>query len=349
MTFKIVALPGDGIGPEIMSGTLDCLDALASQVDFDYMVDSYAMGGCAIDQYGTPLPDATLDACQRADAILLGAIGGPQWTNPQCRPEQGLLKLRKALNLYANIRPTRVTTDMAYLSPLKQSIVENTDLVIVRELTSGIYFGQPRYLKDDEARDSMTYTKEEIIRIAHVGFQLAQSRRQKLTSVDKENVLASSQLWRRTVNEVAEQYPDVTVEHLLVDACSMHLIKRPADFDVIITENLFGDILSDEASMLPGSLGLSPSASFSEGGPKLYEPIHGSAPDIAGQNKANPFGMLLSLAMCLRESAERDDMATIIETTVDTLIAKGITTADLGGQYGTTDIFKHFKAFIKGA
>ena len=228
-------------------------------------------------------------------------------------------------------------------------VVLNTDLVIVRELTSGIYFGEPRYLKDDEARDSMTYTKEEIIRIAHVGFQLAQSRRQKLTSVDKENVLASSQLWRRTVNEVAEQYPDVTVEHLLVDACSMHLIKRPADFDVIITENLFGDILSDEASMLPGSLGLSPSASFSEGGPKLYEPIHGSAPDIAGQNKANPFGMLLSLAMCLRESAERDDMATIIETTVDTLIAKGITTADLGGQYGTTDIFKHFKAFIKGA
>ncbi|PWZ93291.1 3-isopropylmalate dehydrogenase, partial [Staphylococcus pseudintermedius] len=192
---------------------------------------------------------------------------------------------------------------------LKQYIVENTDLVIVRELTSGIYFGEQRYLKDDEARDSMTYKKEEIISIAHVGFQLAQSRRQKLTSVDKENVLASSQLWRRTVNEVAEQYPDVTVEHLLVDACSMHLIKRPADFDVIITENLFGDILSDEASMLPGSLGLSPSASFSEGGPKLYEPIHGSAPDIAGQNKANPFGMLLSLAMCLRESAERDDMA----------------------------------------
>ncbi|HHU6751124.1 TPA: 3-isopropylmalate dehydrogenase [Staphylococcus pseudintermedius] len=349
MTFKIVALPGDGIGPEIMSGTLDCLDVLATQFDFDYVVDSYAMGGCAIDQYGTPLPDATLDASQRANAILLGAIGGPQWTNPQCRPEQGLLKLRKALNLYANIRPTRVTADMAHLSPLKQHIVEHTDFVIVRELTSGIYFGEPRYLKDDEACDSLTYTKEEIARIAHIGFQLAQSRRHKLTSVDKENVLASSQLWRRTINEIAKQYPDVTVEHLLVDACSMHLIKRPTDFDVIITENLFGDILSDEASMLPGSLGLSPSASFSEGGPKLYEPIHGSAPDIAGQNKANPFGMLLSLAMCLRESAERDDMATMIETTVDTLISKGITTADLGGHYSTTDIFNYFKALIKGA
>ncbi|WP_086429320.1 3-isopropylmalate dehydrogenase [Staphylococcus cornubiensis] len=349
MTFHIVALPGDGIGPEIMSGTLKCLEVIAQQFNFDYTVETYAMGGCAIDEYGTPLPDDTLKACQRADAILLGAIGGPQWTNPQCRPEQGLLKLRKALNLYANIRPTRVTADMAHLSPLKQDIVEHTDFIIVRELTSGIYFGEPRYLKEDEARDSLTYTKEEITRIAHVGFQLARSRRHKLTSVDKENVLASSQLWRRTVNEVAEQYPDVTVDHLLVDACSMHLIKRPADFDVIITENLFGDILSDEASMLPGSLGLSPSASFSEGGPKLYEPIHGSAPDIAGQNKANPFGMILSLAMCLRESAERDDLATAIETTVNTLIAKGMTTADLGGHYGTTDIFNHFKALIKGA
>lgn len=349
MTFHIVALPGDGIGPEIMSGTLECLEVIAQQFNFDYTVETYAMGGCAIDEYGTPLPDDTLKACQRADAILLGAIGGPQWTNPHCRPEQGLLKLRKALNLYANIRPTRVTADMAHLSPLKQDIVEHTDFIIVRELTSGIYFGEPRYLKEDEARDSLTYTKEEITRIAHVGFQLARSRRHKLTSVDKENVLASSQLWRRTVNEVAEQYPDVTVEHLLVDACSMHLIKRPADFDVIITENLFGDILSDEASMLPGSLGLSPSASFSEGGPKLYEPIHGSAPDIAGQNKANPFGMILSLAMCLRESAERDDLATAIETTVNTLIAKGMTTADLGGHYGTTDIFNHFKALIKGA
>lgn len=349
MTFQIVALPGDGIGPEIMSGTLECLEVIAQQFNFDYNVETYAVGGDAIDQYGTPLPDDTLNACQHADAILLGAIGGPKWTNPKCRPEQGLLQLRKALNLYANIRPTRVPADMAYLSPLKPDIVEHTDFVIVRELTSGIYFGEPRYLKDDEARDSMTYTKEEITRIAHVGFQLAQSRRNKLTSVDKENVLASSQLWRRTVNEVAKQYPGVTVEHLLVDACSMHLIKRPADFDVIITENLFGDILSDEASMLPGSLGLSPSASFSEGGPKLYEPIHGSAPDIAGQNKANPFGMLLSLAMCLRASAERDDLATAIETTVDTLIAKGITTADLGGHYGTTDIFNHFKALIKGA
>ncbi|ARJ50230.1 3-isopropylmalate dehydrogenase [Staphylococcus lutrae] len=349
MSFKIVALPGDGIGPEILSGTLSCLTELAQKFQFDYRVESYDIGGCAIDHYGQPLPDTTLKACQNADAILLGAIGGPQWQDPQCRPEQGLLKLRKSLNLYANIRPTRVTADMAHLSPLKPEIVQHTDLVIVRELTSGIYFGEPRFCHETDALDSLTYTKEEIARLAHVGFKLAQSRRKKVTSVDKENVLASSQLWRRTVNEVAQNYPDVEVEHLLVDACSMHLIKRPTDFDVIITENLFGDILSDEASMLPGSLGLSPSASFSDQGPKLYEPIHGSAPDIAGQNKANPFGMLLSLAMCLRESANQEEMAQVIERTVDALIAKGITTADLGGHYRTLDIFNHFKALIKEA
>ena len=349
MTFHIVALPGDGIGPEIMAGTLDVLADLSKKFNFDYDVTEHLVGGTAIDATGHPLPETTLDACQQADAVLLAAIGGPKWQDPNNRPEHGLLQLRKSLGLFANIRPTRVSEHTVNLSPLKADIVAQTDLVIVRELTSGIYFGQPSHWNDDEAVDTLTYTTHEIERLVHEAFQLAQQRRQKLTSVDKENVLASSKLWRQTVNRIAEQYPDVTVEHLLVDACSMHLLKRPTDFDVIVTENLFGDILSDEASMLPGSLGLSPSASFSESGPALYEPIHGSAPDIAGQNKANPFGMLLSLAMCLRTSAQRDDMATWLENAVDTLIAQQITTPDLGGHATTTDIFETLQSRIKEA
>ncbi|QLK86473.1 3-isopropylmalate dehydrogenase [Staphylococcus sp. 17KM0847] len=347
MTFRIVALPGDGIGPEIMTGTLYILELLSEKFDFSYDIDIHMMGGCAIDTYGTPLPNETLTACQNADAILLAAIGGPQWQDPQNRPEQGLLQLRQALKLFANIRPTRVSPYTVNLSPLKPEIVAQTDFIIVRELTGGIYFGAPRHWDDMKALDSLTYTVEEIERLAHVGFQLAQQRRHKLTSVDKENVLASSKLWRHTVNKIAQHYPDVKVEHLLVDACSMHLLKRPTDFDVIITENLFGDILSDEASMLPGSLGLSPSSSFGDSGPALYEPIHGSAPDIAGQNCANPFGMLLSLAMCLRNSAKRNDMATWLEQTIDTLIAEHITTADLGGHATTSTIFDTIAARIK--
>lgn len=347
MTFHIVTLPGDGIGPEIMSGTLEVLTALSEKYNFDYDLTEHLMGGSAIDATGSPLPEATLTACQQADAVLLAAIGGPKWQDPNNRPEHGLLKLRKSLGLFANIRPTRVSEHTVNLSPLKADIVAQTDLVIVRELTSGIYFGTPSHWDAHEAVDTLTYTVGEIERLAHEAFKLAQQRRKKLTSVDKENVLSSSKLWRQTINRIAEQYPDVTVEHLLVDACSMHLLKRPTDFDVIVTENLFGDILSDEASMLPGSLGLSPSASFSESGPALYEPIHGSAPDIAGQNKANPFGMLLSLAMCLRNSAQRDDMATWLETAVDTLIAQNITTPDLGGQATTTEIFEALQSRIK--
>ncbi|MDO5376636.1 MAG: 3-isopropylmalate dehydrogenase [Staphylococcus rostri] len=347
MTFHIVTLPGDGIGPEIMSGTLEVLAALSEKYNFDYDVTEHLMGGSAIDATGSPLPEATLTACQQADAVLLAAIGGPKWQDPNNRPEHGLLKLRKSLGLFANIRPTRVSEHTVNLSPLKADIVAQTDLVIVRELTSGIYFGTPSHWDAHEAVDTLTYTVGEIERLAHEAFKLAQQRRKKLTSVDKENVLSSSKLWRQTINRIAEQYPDVTVEHLLVDACSMHLLKRPTDFDVIVTENLFGDILSDEASMLPGSLGLSPSASFSETGPALYEPIHGSAPDIAGQNKANPFGMLLSLAMCLRNSAQRDDMATWLETAVGTLIAQNITTPDLGGQATTTEIFEALQSRIK--
>lgn len=343
MSYKIIALPGDGIGPEIMSGSLEILSQLSQQFNFSYELESHDFGGIAIDNHGTPLPDNTLSACQQSDAVLLGAVGGPKWTDPANRPEQGLLGIRKALGLFANIRPTTVTSETSHLSPLKESKVAGTDFVIVRELTGGIYFGEPKHWDNNQAVDSLTYTKAEIERIARVGFELAQKRNKKLTSVDKENVLSSSKLWRQVVNKVAADYPDVEVNHLLVDACAMHLIVNPSQFDVIVTENLFGDILSDEASVIPGSLGLSPSASFSEQGTRLYEPIHGSAPDIAGQDKANPFGILLSVAMCLRESLNQDDAATHLENIIYTLIKTGKTTTDLGGQYTTSDIFNFVK------
>lgn len=343
MSYNIVSLPGDGIGPEIMSGSLEILEQLSKKFNFDYSVEEYDFGGIAIDNHGTPLPDDTLTACQNADAILLGSVGGPKWTDPNNRPEQGLLGIRKTLGLFANIRPTTVTEGTSHLSPIKESRVTGTDFVIVRELTGGIYFGEPKHWNQDQALDSLTYTKPEIERIAHVAFKLAQKRNKKLTSVDKENVLSSSKLWRQVINNVATEYPDVEVNHLLVDACAMHLITNPTQFDVIVTENLFGDILSDEASVMPGSLGLSPSASFSEQGTRLYEPIHGSAPDIAGQDKANPFGMLLSVAMCLRESLNQDDAATHLENIIYTLIKTGKTTTDLGGQYTTSDIFNFVK------
>ncbi|HCG74427.1 MULTISPECIES: 3-isopropylmalate dehydrogenase [Staphylococcus] len=343
MRYHIVALPGDGIGPEILNGTLELLKLISEQYDFEYQLEEHHFGGAAIDNYGTPLSDKTLEACKNADAILLGAIGGPKWTNPNNRPEHGLLKLRKSLNLYANIRPTIVTEGTSHLSPLKEERVKGTDLVIVRELTSGIYFGEPSHYDATSALDSLTYTREEIERIVRVAFDLAQNRRKKLTSVDKENVLSSSKLWRQTVEEVKADYPDVEVNHLLVDACSMHLITRPTQFDVIVTENLFGDILSDEASVIPGSLGLSPSASFSNQGTRLYEPIHGSAPDIANHDIANPFGMILSLALCLRESLNQPKAAKELEDHVFALIKSGKTTADLGGQYKTSEIFKLLK------
>lgn len=346
MSYNIVSLPGDGIGPEIMSGSLDILEQLSKKFNFDYNVEEHDFGGIAIDNHGTPLPDDTLTACQNADAILLGSVGGPKWTDPNNRPEQGLLGIRKALGLFANIRPTTVTEGTSHLSPIKESRVTCTDFVIVRELTGGIYFGEPKHWNQDQALDSLTYTKPEIERIAHVAFKLAQKRNKKLTSVDKENVLSSSKLWRQVINNVAKEYPDVEVNHLLVDACAMHLITNPTQFDVIVTENLFGDILSDEASVMPGSLGLSPSASFSEQGTRLYEPIHGSAPDIANQNKANPFGMLLSVAMCLRESFGEEQAASHLEQTVYQLIKNGKTTSDLGGQCTTTEVFQFVKENI---
>ncbi|ANQ64746.1 3-isopropylmalate dehydrogenase [Staphylococcus equorum] len=343
MSYKIVALPGDGIGPEIMKGSLEILTQLSQDFNFNYDLESHDFGGVAIDRHGKPLPKSTLNACQNADAILLGAVGGPKWTDPNNRPEQGLLGIRKALGLFANIRPTTVTNGTSHLSPIKEERVTGTDFVLVRELTGGIYFGEPKKLDDDDALDSLTYTRSEIERIARVGFDLAQKRYKKLTSVDKENVLSSSKLWRRVINEVSQDYPEVEVNHLLVDACAMHLITNPSQFDVIVTENLFGDILSDEASVIPGSLGLSPSASFSEQGPRLYEPIHGSAPDIANQDIANPFGMLLSVVMCLRESLNEPQAAEKLETVIYQLIKEGKTTRDLNGNYNTSDIINFVK------
>ena len=343
MSYKIVALPGDGIGPEILNGSLEILQQLSKEFHFEYELESQDFGGIAIDNHGKPLPDSTLNACKNADAILLGAVGGPKWTDPNNRPEQGLLGIRKALGLFANIRPTTVTNGTSHLSPIKEERVANTDFILVRELTGGIYFGEPKQLSENDALDSLTYTRDEIERIARVGFELAQKRHKKLTSVDKENVLSSSKLWRNVINEVSQSYPDVEVNHLLVDACAMHLITNPSQFDVIVTENLFGDILSDEASVIPGSLGLSPSASFSEQGPRLYEPIHGSAPDIANQDIANPFGMLLSVAMCLRESLNEDKAADKLENVIYQLIKEGKTTRDLNGNYLTSEIFNYVK------
>lgn len=343
MSYKIVALPGDGIGPEILNGSLEILQQLSKEFHFEYELESHDFGGIAIDNHGKPLPDSTLNACKHADAILLGAVGGPKWTDPNNRPEQGLLGIRKALGLFANIRPTTVTNGTSHLSPIKEERVANTDFILVRELTGGIYFGEPKQLSENDALDSLTYTRDEIERIARVGFELAQKRHKKLTSVDKENVLSSSKLWRDVINEVSQSYPDVEVNHLLVDACAMHLITNPSQFDVIVTENLFGDILSDEASVIPGSLGLSPSASFSEQGPRLYEPIHGSAPDIANQDIANPFGMLLSVAMCLRESLNEDKAADKLENVIYQLIKEGKTTRDLNGNYLTSEIFNYVK------
>lgn len=336
MTKRIVALAGDGIGPEIMTSALEIL-AVASKGKFAYEVVSFPFGGAAIEQVGIPLPQETLMACQQADAILLGAIGGPRWEGAKETPESGLLALRQALKLYANLRPTKMQTFLEEKSPLKADKVRGTDFVIVRELIGGLYFGQPKCYDSDEAIDTMNYTRKQIEQIVRLAFELALTRRQKLTSVDKANVLANSKLWRQIVQEVSEEYPSVEVEHIYVDAAAMKLIMAAPTFDVIVTENLFGDILSDQASVITGSLGLLASASLSIDGPALYEPIHGSAPDIAGLNIANPVSMILSVCMMLRQSFQQIALADQIETaTYETIAATG-GTRDLGGQLMTSE------------
>ena len=337
MTKKIVALAGDGIGPEIMEAGLEVLEALAEKTGFDYEIDRQPFGGAGIDAVGHPLPDETLKATREADAILLAAIGSPQYDDAPVRPEQGLLALRKELNLYANIRPVKIFESLKHLSPLKPERITGVDFVVVRELTGGIYFGD-HILEEKKARDINDYSYEEVERIIRKAFEIARSRRKILTSIDKQNVLATSKLWRRVADEVAKDFPDVTLEHQLVDSAAMLMITNPAKFDVIVTENLFGDILSDESSVLSGTLGVMPSASHSEDGPSLYEPIHGSAPDIAGQGIANPISMILSVAMMLRDSFGRYEDAQRIEHAVEASLAAGILTRDIGGQASTKEM-----------
>ena len=337
MTRKIVALAGDGIGPEIMEAGLEVLASISEKTGFDYEIDRRPFGGAGIDAAGHPLPDETLKASREADAILLAAIGSPQYDDAPVRPEQGLLALRKELNLYANIRPVKIFESLKHLSPLKPERITGVDFVVVRELTGGIYFGD-HILEERKARDINDYSYEEVERIIRKAFEIARSRRKILTSIDKQNVLATSKLWRKVAEEVAKDFPDVTLEHQLVDSAAMLMITNPAKFDVIVTENLFGDILSDESSVLSGTLGVMPSASHSEDGPSLYEPIHGSAPDIAGLGIANPISMILSVAMMLRDSFGRYEDAKRIEDAVEATLGAGILTRDIGGQASTKEM-----------
>lgn len=329
--FSVVALPGDGIGPEVTSQAIRVLTAVARQLDLDLAVQEALIGGAALDQVGAPLPDETLDCCRKADAILLGAVGGDQWSGVEValRPEQGLLGLRKALGLYANLRPVTVEAALADASPLRAERLEGVDVMVVRELTGGIYFGT-RGRTSTEAFDTCEYSVGEISRIARLAGKLARKRRGRVTSVDKANVLDTSRLWRETVSGIfSDEFPDIELEHIYIDAAAMFLLSRPATFDVILTDNMFGDILSDEASMLAGSLGLLPSASLSDGGPGLYEPIHGSAPDIAGKGIANPCGAILSVAMLLRHSMGQDAAAKAVEAAVSETLRAGLRTPDL--------------------
>jgi 3-isopropylmalate dehydrogenase len=328
----IVTLPGDGIGPEIMAAATRVLDAVGS---FSY--EEHSFGGAAIDAHGTPLADETVAACKRADAVLLAAVGGPKWdsTDPSApRPEQGLLGLRKALGLYANLRPVRPVPALYDASPLKRELIDGTDLLVVRELTGGIYFGE-KGRADGRAHDVCAYTEQEIERIARTAFDAARSR---VTSVDKANVLETSRLWREVVMRVhGAEFPNIELEHLLVDNAAMRLIAAPRHFDVILTENMFGDILSDEAAMLTGSIGLLPSASLGGDGPGVFEPVHGSAPDIAGSGTANPLAMFLSTALMLRHGFGREEQAAQIESAVDRALEAGLRTGDLGGKATTAE------------
>ncbi|MBM7708184.1 3-isopropylmalate dehydrogenase [Enterococcus lemanii] len=347
MKKKIVVLAGDGIGPEISASALKVMEAALGQAAKDFEWTNYAFGGAGIDEKGAPLPEETLTACHQADAILLGAIGGPKWEKAEQTPEMGLLALRKALNLFANIRPIQVPEVLLPLSPVKETIVRGTDFIIVRELTSGIYFGEPRHLGEKEAYDTNRYHVDEIKRIVRQAFKIAQTRKKKVLSVDKANVLATSKLWRQVAEEVALEFPDCTLAHQYVDSAAMKIIQNPTDFDVIVTENLFGDILSDEASVLPGTLGVLPSASYGVSGVALYEPIHGSAPDIAGKNIANPVSMILSVAMMLRESFEQIEIAAAIETACFKVMEAGVLTTDLGGQATTTEFTDKVIDYLK--
>ena len=340
MKASIAVLPGDGIGPEVTAEAVRILAAVGERFGHEFRFTEALIGGAAIDGTGSALPPRTIDACRSSDAVLLGAVGGPRWSDPgaRVRPEQGLLDLRRTLGLYANIRPVRAIDSMLDASPLKPEIIAGVDIVVVRELTGGIYFGQKRRTVN-EAEDICSYTAEEIIRVTRTAARLAMSRDKRIVSVDKANVLETSRLWRTVVERVlAEEFPQIRLEHMLVDAAAMHLLRRPADFDVLLTENMFGDILTDEASMLVGSMGLLPSASLGAGTVGLYEPIHGSAPDIAGKGIANPCGMLLSTALMLEHSLGLAEESLAVRAAVEQVLAAGVRTSDVaaGGEPAAT-------------
>jgi 3-isopropylmalate dehydrogenase len=339
---NVAVLPGDGIGPEVVAEGTRVLQAIGEKWGHEIALREGLIGGCAIDAHGIPLPDETLRLCREANAVLLGAVGGPKWDDPAgpVRPEQGLLALRQALGVYANLRPVAVHARLAAASPLRPERLHNVDFVVVRELTGGIYFGEKRRerldAREERATDACVYTTGEIERVVRVAAELARTRRRKLTSVDKANVLETSRLWRSTTTRVVrDEFPDLLLEHLLVDACAMHLLRRPADFDVIVTENMFGDILTDEAAMLVGSLGVLPSASLGDtpagNGVRrgLYEPIHGSAPDIAGRGVANPMGTILSVALMLRHSFGLEEEARAVEAAVAVALDDGCVSVDI--------------------
>ena len=333
MKAHIAVLGGDGIGPEVVAEGLRCLEAIGSSFGHQFELTQLPFGGAAIDACGDPLPATTLKSCLEADAVLLGAIGGPKWSpDAKVRPEQGLLRIRKELGVFANLRPVRLQPCLIGASTLKPEVLEGVDLIFVRELTGGLYFGE-QSRTDSSATDVCTYSVAEIERVTRVAARLARQRRRKLTSIDKSNVLETSRLWREvTTRLMRAEFPDVVLEHMLVDSTAMHLIRRPRDFDVLVTENMFGDILSDEASMLAGSLGLLPSASLGDGKRGLYEPIHGSAPDIAGRGIANPVGTILSVAMLLRYSLELTKEAEALEAAVSQALEGGARTPDIGKQ-----------------
>jgi len=341
MNFNITLLPGDGIGPEVVGEAVRVLEVVAGRHGHTFKFSERLMGGCSIDKFGSSLTDETLADCKSADAVLLGAVGGPKWDDPAAkdRPERGLLALRKGLGVFANLRPVKVHPALIDSSPLKPEKLKGVDIIVVRELTGGLYFGWPkgRDIKDGRERavDTLEYYDYEVKRVMELAFQLARGRRKKVTSVDKANVLESSRLWRQIATKTGLENPDVELEHVLVDTAAMRLITGPAWMDVIVTENMFGDILTDEASVLAGSMGMLPSASLGESGAGLFEPIHGSAPDIAGRGIANPIGTILSTAMMLRYSFHLEAEALSIENAVDQVVTDGARTADIGGKLTT--------------
>lgn len=347
MHYKFIMLPGDGIGPEIVKQAERVLQSVAKKFGHEFELESHLIGGIAIDETGDPLPQTTIDACRSSHAVLLGAVGGPKWDDPtaKTRPEAGLLKIRKELGLFANLRPIQTFSELVDASPLRKEIVDGTDILFVRELTGGIYFGPSGTdVVDghDTAYQTMVYSVPEVERVVRLAAEAARNRRGKLTSVDKANVLEPSRLWRRVAERVVKnEFPEIEYDVVLVDAMAMHLLSRPRDFDVVVTSNMFGDILTDEASMLPGSLGMLPSASIGSSGPGLFEPIHGSAPDIAGKNIANPLATILAAAMMLRHALKQNDEADAVEAAVRKVLASGVRTKDIaagGAAIGTIEM-----------